>query len=239
MLNDLFGTLQYSELSIVTAVIRKQYLYLGIDIEKWAYSFLLERIDDEVKIKEQAGCFTKKSVLVIDSEGDRDYDVTKNIQRIIDDGTRTSDLRSISDEKILQDSKSSNLLQPGPMRWSMSVVRRRQREGSQPSNRYGKRWKSYYSCVRKRFRKVKGRHYNHGLMVFPKINLLTTEFVRKRNISEAKVLEEPQEYSTEHGRVCSVIGCDDGSIRMLDVTEKAKQTAGCVVWLLIQCWTRH
>ena len=82
----------------------------------------------------------------------------------------------------------------------------------------------YYSQIKTKFRKVNNRHYNHGLMVFPKINWLTTSFCLEKNITELRVLEKPQIYETEYGdKLQCVVGCDDGSVRMLDIN-KSKES---------------
>lgn len=219
MFDDMFDMVsdESTKLFIVSSVIKKPKIYFGTDIEELAYGFMLEGIDREVKSRDKS----LKAILEIDSEGDRDDYVMNKIYRITKNGTKYSNLQNISHEKIIQNSKSSNLLQLCDV--IGYAIRKRHRDGN-AENKYNQKWELYYSQLRTKFSKVKGRHYNYGLMVFPKINWLTTSHVEKNNIRNLKVLKKPQIYETYYGdNLQCIVGCDDGSVRMLDIN-KSRQS---------------
>jgi hypothetical protein len=224
--DDVFNLLadNHSKLFIVSSLIKKPKLYLGTDTEDLAYKFMLERINEEIKSMNDKNNSNERCVLVLDSEGDRDYEVTKKIHRITKRGTEFSDLKYISDEKILQNSKSSNLLQSSD--FVAYAIRRRHRE-STGNKKYQDIWNSYYDQMKSKFRRVNNHYYNHGLMIFPKTNWLSNSFCYENGISGITILDEPQIINTEYGKKlqCNVL-CNDKkrSVKTLEIRKNMKKT---------------
>ena len=83
--DDVFSLLSEDDtkLFIVSSLIKKPKLYLGTDIENLSYKFMLERINEEIKSINDKNNSNEGCILVLDSEGERDYEITKKIQRIM------------------------------------------------------------------------------------------------------------------------------------------------------------
>lgn len=60
---------------IVASVIKKELMYESTDIEEWAYKFVLERINDGVKLLNKQNNTYEKCKLYIDTEGERNYSI--------------------------------------------------------------------------------------------------------------------------------------------------------------------
>jgi len=225
ILDEIFSLISSSQDNyfITTSLIKKDRLYQKTDPEKWAYTFLLEKINEEITTKNRQDDISEKCKLIVDTEKDRDYNIRVMIEHVLKHQTKYSDYEWIKKEVEFIDSKDSNLMQI--VDCSAYVIRKHWRDGSN-KNEYEQKWHDYYSQIKPKFRDNNGKIIDVGLKIFPNPSLFTIPFCEKNKIDKFLVLNEPRYTMTEYGlKYQCYIGCRDDkySIKAWNISNYAKQ----------------
>lgn len=95
ILDDIFSLISSSQddYFITTSLIKKDMLYQETDPEKWAYTFLLEKINEEVVAKNRQNGTSERCKLIVDTEKDRDFDIRVMIEHVLKYQTKYSDYK--------------------------------------------------------------------------------------------------------------------------------------------------
>ncbi len=212
-----------TDIFITSSLIKKDMLYQKTDPEKWAYTFLSEKINEEMAAKNRQNGTSEKCKLIVDTEKDRDFNIRVMIEHVLKYQTKYSDYKWMKREVEFIDSKDSNLMQI--VDCSAYAIRKHWRDGNN-QNEYEQKWHDYYSQIKPKFRNNNGKIIDVGLKIFPNPPLFTIPFCEKNKIDEFLVLSEPRYTMTEYGlKYQCHIGCYDNkfSIRVWNISNYAKQ----------------
>ncbi|MBA4719163.1 MAG: DUF3800 domain-containing protein [Nitrosopumilus sp.] len=164
---------------IVASLIQKKLMYEPTDIEKLAYQFLLERINNGIKLLNKQNKTSEKCQLYIDTEGRRDQTISGKIKHELEDGEKYSNLELIKLDVYFMRSQYSNMLQITDC--IAYAIRRYWRENNN-QNRYDQKWNDYYCLIEPKFSKYRGKFIGVGLKIFPEppFNVMSTNDKNKR-----------------------------------------------------------
>lgn len=169
---DIFDFLadKKTDICIISIVIRKQKMYTGKDIEKWAYRLLVERVNKFLEKNNEtailAGMGIQYGIMIIDSCGfTPDSRLRKKITKMLKKGTHYSNLKYLIEDPLFTDSKWRNLSQL--VDCVAYAVRKHFRNPARPSF-HDKNWEKYFQTIYDKFdTNENGQVEGCGLKVFP------------------------------------------------------------------------
>lgn len=159
-----------TEICAIAAVIMKQRMYDGKDIEKWAYRLLVERLnkflDKNNMTAIRAGMGPQYGIMIVDSCGvNWDGKVRKKIVEILKQGTYYCQLKYLIEDPLFTDSKWRNLSQLTDC--AAYAIRKHFRTPANPSF-HDVNWEKYYQMLLKKADKDEmGKIEGCGIKVFP------------------------------------------------------------------------
>lgn len=171
ILDDVFDLIadNDNQLCIIGVLIDKQRLRKAIDVEKWAYILLFERINRFLKRRNQLLLESQHppqyGIMIMDSEGlTKDQKLRKNLISILRYGTLYSQLNYLMEDPLFTDSKWRNLSQL--VDCIAYCIRRHYRKNNTGSF-YNTYWESYYKKMESKFDAPRGSYVGYGLKIFP------------------------------------------------------------------------
>jgi hypothetical protein len=170
--DDVFDFLSdpQTDICMIAVVIRKESMYTGKDIEKWAYRLMVERINKFLEKNNEkailAGMAPQYGIMIIDSCGFKpDARLRKKVSQMLKHGTRYSDLDYLIEDPLFTDSKWRNLSQM--VDCVAYAVRKKYRNSPNPSF-HDKNWFGYFKKIFSKFdTNEDGKTYGCGIKAFP------------------------------------------------------------------------
>jgi hypothetical protein len=145
----LFLVQEKTEICVIASVIMKKKMFVGKDIEKWAFRLLVERINKFLdKNNEQAilaNMSPQYGIMIIDSCGlGPDNRFRSKIREMLRQGTYYSKLTYLIEDPLFTDSKWRNLSQ---LTDCVAYAVRKHHRSVAPQSFHDKNWERYYQMI--------------------------------------------------------------------------------------------
>ncbi|MDA8000485.1 MAG: DUF3800 domain-containing protein [Alphaproteobacteria bacterium] len=148
---------------LIATAIRKERVRHNIDLVKWGYGFLFERIEYYMQgILRETGA-DDQALLILDNEKFMmNDDLLDTLLPLLRNGTRYSKFSHIIRPPLFSDSKKNNMIQV-----SDSVAYAIQKRYGANDGKYAKIWLDYFDRLGPNFYSRDGQYEGIGLKVFP------------------------------------------------------------------------